>query len=288
MNKVKLIELLRQRARQRSHPDGTEYASLFDKDEQEIAAETTWKRRDIQITALEQGILPERYCRNHSSLNSRDQLLLLQSRVTIVGQGGLGGTVTEILARIGVGHLTLVDGDVFEDSNLNRQLLADVAHLGHPKAEVGKLRVNGINPAVEVHSMNTFFTEENGTEILAGSSLAVDCLDSIPSRFVLEKACRQRVIPLVSAAIGGSSGQATVILPKDEGLRRIYGDPDKAAPKGVETRLGTLPYTAIFMAALECAEVVALLCQKKSSLQDRLLLTNIDDKSMEIVSFANS
>ena len=288
MNKAKVIELLRQRARQRSHPDGTGYASLFDEDEREIARETAWSRRSIQITALEQGILPERYCRNHSSLNSREQLLLLHSRVTIVGQGGLGGTVTEILARIGVGRLSLVDGDVFEDSNLNRQLLADVVHLGHPKAEVGKLRVNSINPAIEVRSVNTFFSDDNGEEILGESDIAVDCLDSIPSRFVLEKACRHRGIPLVSAAIGGSSGQATVIFPKDEGLRRIYGDPDEAAPKGIETRLGTLPYTATFMAALECAEVVALLCQKPSSLRDRLLITNIDDKSMDVISFTQA
>ncbi|MDJ0621528.1 MAG: HesA/MoeB/ThiF family protein [Desulfocapsaceae bacterium] len=285
MNRTKVVDLLKKHTQQRLHPDGTPYASLLDSDEKEIAEKTSWSRKRIQITALENSILPERYCRNHSSLNSREQILLLQSHVTIVGQGGLGGAVTEILARIGIGRLTLVDGDVFEDSNLNRQLLSDVKHLGHPKAEVAKLRVESINPAIEVTSVNSFFTQENGKKILEESNIAVDCLDSIPSRFVLEEACRRRGIPLVSAAIGGSSGQATVIFPKDVGLRRIYGDPEKAAQKGIETRLGTLPYTAIFMAALECAEVVAVLCQKTSSLQDRILITNIADKSMDVISF---
>lgn len=288
MNKNKVVDLLKERAQQRSHPDGTVYASLLDSEEKEIAQKTSWSRRRIQITALENSILPERYCRNHSSLNSSEQILLLQSHVTIVGQGGLGGAVTEILARIGVGCLTLVDGDVFEDSNLNRQLLSDVAHLGQPKAEVAKQRVAGINPAVEATAVTSFLTQKNGREILGESNIAVDCLDSIPSRFVLEEACQRRGIPLVSAAIGGSSGQATVIFPRDVGLRRIYGDPDKAAPKGIETRLGTLPYTAIFMAALECAEVVTVLCKKTSTLRDKILIANIEDKSMEVISFTKT
>ena len=76
-----------------------------------------------------------------------------------------------------------------------------------------------------------------------------------------------------------------VVFPGDEGLRRVYGEPRKAAPKGIETRLGTLPYTAAFMAAVECAEVVEILCKQSSSLQNTLLLADIGDKSMEKMSF---
>ena len=91
---------------------------------------------------------------------------------------------------------------------------------------------------------------------------------------------------IVSAAIGGFTGQVTVVFPGDDGFHRIYGDPQKAARKGIETRLGTLPYTAAFMAAVQCAEVVEILCKQSSSLQNSILLADIKDKSMERITFS--
>ncbi|MBM9603561.1 HesA/MoeB/ThiF family protein [Desulfopila inferna] len=279
-----LEKLLKERARQQRRPDGTAYLSLPHRDEISIASLTGASLRKVQISALLNDVIPERYCRNQRSLTSAEQILLLRSHVAVIGQGGLGGTVTEILARLGIGSLTLVDGDVFEESNLNRQLLATVDTLGLKKAETGGQRVRAINPAVEVEVVNEFLTKKNGSAILAGAHLAVDCLDSIPSRFILEEACRESDIALVSAAIAGAAGQAMVIFPGETGLRQIYGDPDSTPQKGIETRLGTLPYAAIFMAAVECAEVVSLLCRQNSSLRSSLLIANIDDKTMETIS----
>lgn len=286
MTRTSLTTMLKKYARQRLQPDTTPYFCLLHSDLMEIADKCSRSLKEIEIAALENGIIPERYCRNQNSLSSREQIRLLRSHVAVIGQGGLGGTVTEILARIGVGRLTLVDADIFEESNLNRQLLSTVDDLGCSKAEAGKKRVERINPAVEVTAITTFLTRHNGEEILSGSQLAVDCLDSIPSRFDLEHACQALRIPLVSAAIGGTAGQATVVFPGDGGLRRIYGDPENAGQKGVETRLGTLPYTATLMAAIECAEVVEILCRKSSSLQNSILMADIEDKSMEKMSFS--
>jgi molybdopterin/thiamine biosynthesis adenylyltransferase len=277
-------KLLGERARQRVRPDGTPYLSLLHKDEKAIADLSGKTLKEVQIAALQQEIMPERYCRNRKSLTTAEQIVLLRSHVAVIGQGGLGGTVTEILARIGIGRLTLVDGDVFEESNLNRQVLATVDTLGMKKAEVGKRRVQAINPAIEVQAVSEFLTNENGSIILDDADPAVDCLDSIPARFMLEKACREQNRAMVSAAIAGAAGQAMVIFPGDTGLRRIYGSPEKANRQGVEKQLGTLPYAAIFMAAIECAEVVALLCRHNSTLRDSLLIANIDDKSFETIS----
>ncbi|MGW8194602.1 MAG: HesA/MoeB/ThiF family protein, partial [Desulforhopalus sp.] len=157
------------------------------------------------------------------TLTNLDQLRLLHSHVVIVGLGGLGGTVTEILARVGVGRLTLVDGDNFDESNLNRQLLSKIDSLGLSKAKAAEKRVAEVNPAVEVTVVDQFFNKDNSLEILFGASLAVDCLDTIPDRFVLEDGCRREGIPLVSAAIGGTSGQAVITFPGDPGLRSVYG-----------------------------------------------------------------
>ena len=286
MNTSSLHKLLKQHAKTHLRPNGTSYLSLLHHSEREIAEKTEKSQREVQIAALENDIIPERYCRNQQSLSSADQIKLLKSHVTIIGQGGLGGTVTEILARIGIGRLTLVDADIFEESNLNRQLLSTVNDLGNSKAETGKKRVQSINPAIEVSAVTSFLSSINGVDILSGSDLAVDCLDSIPSRFELEKVCQYLKIPLVSAAIAGSTGQATVIFPGDAGLRLIYGEEHNAAEKGIETRLGTLPYTATLMAAVECAEAVEILCKRTASLQNTLLLADINDKSMEKIIFS--
>lgn len=281
-----ISELLFQHAKDKTRPDGSPYKTLLHQDEIAVAKKTGLLAKEIQLAALENGITPERYCRNQKTLANTDQIKLLQSHVAVIGQGGLGGTVTEILCRIGIGNLTLVDGDTFEDSNLNRQLLSSVENLGRNKAIVASERVKTINPAINVIGVTDFFTSENGIEILEKADLAVDCLDSISDRFILENGCNACKIPLVSAAIGGTSGQATVIFPGDKGLCQIYGEPDSAPQKGIEARLGTLPFAAVYMAAVECAEVVNILCKNYSKLQNCLLITDISEQSLENISFA--
>lgn len=278
-----ILQLLEEKSVDKKRPDGSPYRCLSLSDEAEVANSTGITIREVQIAALENNVIPERYCRNQKYFSNDSQIRLLQSHVAVIGQGGLGGTVTEILARIGIGSLTLVDGDVFEESNLNRQLLSTVDNMGKQKAVEGKNRVKAINPAVEVNAVTDFLTGDNASFIISNCSVAADCLDSIPSRFVLEEACRKQQIPLVSAAIGGTSGQATVIFPKDIGLTKIYGAQKNAPPKGAEAQLGTLPYAAMLMAAIECAEIISILCRQSAGLQNKLLLVNPDEHIYETI-----
>lgn len=282
MAKNELSNLLKTHARPRSRPDTSLYQAIFIDDVSAIAEKTGLSLLKVECAALEAGIIPERYSRNQNSLKNTDQLRLLHSHVAIVGLGGLGGTVTEILARIGIGRLTLVDGDRFEESNLNRQILSSIAALGKLKAEAAQVRVQLINPAVEVRIIPEFFRAENGSEILRGTQLAIDCLDTITDRFVLEEACRKATIPLIAAAIGGSSGQATVIFPGEPGLKAIYGSPGKAPIQGFETTAGTLPYAAVYMAAVQCAEATTILLGKPSALKNKLFAAEITDHCTEL------
>ncbi len=282
MGNTTLTDLLQSYTQLRTRPDQSEYTALFFDHSCEIAKITGLPLLSVECAALEEGIVPERYCRNQKSLSNSDQLRLLRSHVAIIGLGGLGGTVTEILARIGIGRLTLVDGDCFDESNLNRQLLSSPANLGKSKAETAKLRVQEINPAVEVHHVSEYFRADNGEKILQDVQLAIDCLDTIADRFVLEEVCRKVAIPLVSAAIGGSSGQATVIFPEDPGLKDIYGPPEKAQKIGIEKSIGTLPFGAVYMAAVECAEATTLLLGKPSELRNRLYVAEIADHTTEL------
>ena len=278
--------MLKNQAVEKKRPDGSGYHSLSFRSEQRIAEESGYSHNEIQIMALKLDIVPERYARNQKTLGCSEQVRLLESSVIVVGLGGLGGCVTEILARIGVGELILVDGDVFEDSNLNRQLLARVEDLGKKKATAAESRVVSINPGVNVRGCPVYLDAQNCSDLIGRAGVAVDCLDTIPDRFVLEAGCRQKNIPMVSAAIGGESGQATIVYPQDPGLSLVYGQPETVPPKGVEKSLGTLPYTVFTMAAVECAAVVSCLTGKPPVLRNRLLFADLSDCTLELLNFS--
>lgn len=278
-----LTELLQAAGQLKLRPDGSSYTSLFFIDERAIAAQVGKPLREVECAALDLEIVPERYSRNRKYFSCEDQLRLLNSHVAVIGQGGLGGTVTEILARLGVGTLTLVDGDSFDESNLNRQILSSPSKLGQQKAVAAAERVAEINPAVTVREVAEFFTAANGPTILTGVHLAADCLDTIGDRFLLEDMCGKVGIPMVSAAIGGTSGQAIAVFPGDPGLRQIYGTPEKAPARGIEASLGTLPFGAIYMAAVECAEITTILLGKPPELRNRLMLAEISEHTAEVI-----
>ncbi len=121
-----------------------------------------------------------RYLRNHDAISEAEQAILAQKRVLVVGCGGLGGYVIECLARIGVGYLRVVDGDVFDETNLNRQLLSSNMNLGRPKTLAAQQRVMAVNPLVEVEAFQSLLTAENAVQLLEGCDVAVDALDNVP------------------------------------------------------------------------------------------------------------
>jgi molybdopterin-synthase adenylyltransferase len=270
-------------ARPAVFPDQTPYQSLSVRQIRELAEQTGLSGRQVEVAALKNGFVPERYARNLRTFSLADQATLLQSHAGVVGLGGLGGTVTEILARMGVGQLTLIDGDRFEDSNLNRQLLSSPANLGLAKTEAAAQRISQINPSVDVTVHACFLTAENATDLLAGCRVVVDCLDNLRTRFEVEDACRRIGSPMVSAAVAGASGHVTAIFPGDRGLRLVYGEPQGLPLKGAETALGTVPYSVAFLASLECAEVAKILLGKGSPLRDKLLVADLTEGIIEVM-----
>lgn len=267
----------------KTFPDKTPYRSLSVQHVLELSRRSGLSSRETEIAALENDVVPERYARNMRTFSLADQATLLKAHAGVVGLGGLGGTVTEILSRMGVGRLTLIDGDRFEDSNLNRQLLSSIAHLGYPKTEVARQRVDQINPSVQCTGPAEFLRPENAANWLASCDVVVDCLDNLPARFMVEDACRRLRRPMVSAAVAGASGHVTTIFPGDRGLRLVYGEPQNLPLKGAETSLGTVPFSVTFLAALECAEVAKILLGKGSPLRGKLLLADLMDGMVEVI-----
>lgn len=202
----------------------------------------------------------ERYLRNHDAISESEQAILATKRVLVVGCGGLGGMVIECLARIGVGHLRVVDGDVFEESNLNRQLLSSTMNLGRPKVLAAQQRIMAVNPLVEVDAVQADLVAENAMELLAGCDVAVDCLDNIPARLVLQQAAKTAGVPVVHGAVAGWLGRICVIQPGEDLLSLLY--PNQEEAQGEERQRGTLSFTAALTASWQAAETVKLLLGK--------------------------
>ena len=202
----------------------------------------------------------ERYLRNHDAISESEQAILATKRVLVVGCGGLGGMVIECLARISVGYLRVVDGDVFEESNLNRQLLSSTMNLGRPKVLAAQQRIMAVNPLVEVDAVQADLAAENAMELLAGCDVAVDCLDNIPARLVLQQAAKVAGVTVVHGAVAGWLVRICVIQPGEDLLSLLYPNPEEA--QGEERQRGTLSFTAALTASWQAAETVKLLLGK--------------------------
>jgi len=163
-------------------------------------------------------MFPWRYYRNHVAISETHQEELKDKCVLVAGCGGLGGYVVEYLGRLGVGHLVVVDGDVFDDSNLNRQILSSNLNLGKPKVLAAKQRMQAVNPLVEVTTIQGLLDESNALAFMEGCDVVVDALDGIPSRLILQASAAKAGIPMVHGAIAGWCGQVCIIQPGENRL----------------------------------------------------------------------
>lgn len=264
-------------------PDGATRRVLDIKAAGELALAVGVPLRAIEVAALRAGITPLRYLRNQASIGVADQIRLLESKAAVIGQGGLGGHVTETLARAGVGRLVLVDGDVFETHNLNRQLFSTCDGIGRNKTEVGAERIAKVNPAVELEVRTCFLDADNAADLLAECHVVVDCLDSLPARFDVEAAAKKAAIPMVSAAVAGLTGHVTTVFPSDDGLARVFGEREKlAGSKGAEAVLGCPPQTVSLVAAMESAEVIKVLLGRPDLLRKRLWVADLASNTFEV------
>jgi len=236
---------------------------------------------ETEEAILGAGLLPARYQRNRQSVSRSGQRELFQSQVAVIGCGGLGGYVIEELARLGVGRIIAIDPDVFEEHNLNRQLFSSPANLGQAKVDAAVKRINEINPAVTLVPIQAAFSPENGADLLIGSQVVVDALDTIQVRLELADVCRSMNIPLVHGAIAGWYGHVTTLFPGDDTLQTIYGS--WKAGKGVEQTLGNPSFTPALVASLEVAEVCKLLLGQGTPLRGRQLMIDLLSMEMHVI-----
>jgi molybdopterin/thiamine biosynthesis adenylyltransferase len=243
-------------------PDGESYYSVCEAGLRELAL--LWERplREVMIVCLEEGIWPERLRANRGAFSDAEQARLLGSHAAVIGLGGLGGTVTLTLGRLGVGELVLVDGDNFEESNLNRQLLATTKTLGRGKAEVAARALSQVSPVVSARVHQAWADEDNLPRLLEDCAVAVDCLDSLTGRYVLQEAACQAGIPLVHASVAGLEGMLMVIRPGDPGLKALYGPDPVSKNVFAEVFLGVPAMTPAVIGNFQANEAVKLLLDR--------------------------
>lgn len=274
------------RAETYTEPDGRTCPAIGLKAVTSIAQAHGISVRDVEIAALENGVTPWRYLRNIGTIGLDGQIKLLQSAVAVVGAGGLGGTIVELMARQGIGHIIIIDNDHFAEQNLNRQLMSTEKNLGKYKALIAAKRVAQINSAVTVTTFLEKLTKENARRLLKGARVVADALDNLPSRFAVEDACRSLKIPLVHGTIAGFCGQLTTIFPKDVGLRCIYGSSDRFPEQGIEVKIGNPSATPAVVAAWQVQEVVKIITGIGKPLRNSLLLLDMMEGIADRIEFS--
>lgn len=155
-------------------------------------------------------------------LTKKEQLKLRNSKVTVIGCGGIGGAAIEMLARMGVGTLRIVDKDAFDVSNINRQLMSSFYNVGKSKINVTRETIKAINPFVNVDAIEEELNKSNVDRIIKGSDVVVDALDNLLSRVLASRSAFDFNIPFVHGAIHGTMGQLTTFTSKTPTYEEIF------------------------------------------------------------------
>jgi molybdopterin/thiamine biosynthesis adenylyltransferase len=206
---------------------------------------------------------------------------LKTSHVVIAGVGGLGCASATYLAAAGVGHITIVDFDVVELSNLNRQVLYWEEDIGAKKVVVAQEKLSKLNPTVEITPICAEITEQNASSIISGAQVVVDGLDKLDARLAINTACVRQKIPYVYGGVSRLRGMMTTIIPGETPCLACF---NPEGPRG----LGVLGITPALIANLQALETIKLIIGQKPSLAGKLLLFNGNDLKFRVYDIAKN
>lgn len=180
--------------------------------------------------------MPERYnemgyweiiSRQMSIVTKSQQTRFKESKIAVIGCGGIGGATIEMLSRMGVGELNIIDKDYFDMSNLNRQVMSTIDNIGKEKSEVTKEKIRLINPYVKVNAFNEELNEKNLNKVIGKCDIVIDALDNLFTRVLISRFAEEKKIPFVHGAIHGTMGQVTVFTEKTKNYEELFSLPSK-------------------------------------------------------------
>ena len=205
------------------------------------------------------------------------QLKLKQSRVCVVGVGGLGNPITTRLAAMGVGKIRIVDRDVIELSNLHRQTMFDEDDVGQVKVETAAKKLRKLNNDIIIEELPVSINDYTALDAVDGCDVVIDALDSVNARYSLNKACIEKKIPFVTGAAVGVTGQTFTIIPSESACYHCLFpalDEDSMPTCSIE---GVHPSILSIIGGIEVSEAVKIITEKKPSLQDRVLHVDLEN-----------
>ena len=205
------------------------------------------------------------------------QLKLKQSKVCVVGVGGLGNPIVTRLAAMGVGKLRIVDRDVIELSNLHRQTMFNEDDVGQVKVETAAKKLRKLNPEIVVEELPISINDYTALDVVDGCDVVVDALDSVDARYALNKACIEKKIPFVTGAAVGVTGQSFTILPKESACYHCLFpslDEDSMPTCSIE---GVHPSILSIVGGIEVSEAVKIITGKEPSLKNKVLHVDLEN-----------
>ena len=216
------------------------------------------------------------------------QEMLKNTKMLVVGLGGLGCAAAQYLAVAGVGHLTLLDFDTVDLSNLQRQVLHDDSRLGMPKVESAKLSLQRLNPHIEVNAIHQLLDEQQLHDLVGKFDVVLDCTDNVSTRNQLDTACAAHKIPLISGAAIRMEGQVSVFTYEDNTptyhtLSRLFGDNTLSCVEA-----GVLAPIVGLVGSVQALEAIKVRLKIGKNLCGRLLLIDGMTMSVREVKLPNS
>ncbi len=213
----------------------------------------------------------------------KGQLKLKGAKACIVGLGGLGCSIATQLTAMGVGHLRLVDRDIVELSNLQRQHLYTMSALGYPKVEAAARRLRDLNPNVALEPLPLSLNAETAEKIIRGVDVVIDGLDRMEPRYAVNRACVKLGVPYVFGAAIMTYGNISTIIPGETPcLECFYGNlRDEALPTCAV--VGVHPSIISIVASVEVAEAIRILLGERPNLASKLLYCDLESLSMDEV-----
>ena len=223
-----------------------------------------------------------------AEIGAAGQLKLKSSRVCVVGLGGLGSPLSMQLASTGVGHLRLVDRDVVEMSNLQRQYLYNVDVVGYPKVEAAASRLRRLNPYIEIEPLPLSLNMNNAERILRGVDVVVDGLDRMAPRYALNRACVKLGIPYVFGAVITHIGNVSTIIPGETAcLECFQGNVDDASLPTCAV-VGVNPSIIGIVASIQASEAIRILTGRHPNLANALLFCDLANLTFERIELAKA
>lgn len=219
-------------------------------------------------------------------IGASGQQRLKEARVCLVGVGGLGSTIAVQLATMGVGYLRIVDRDVVETSNLQRQHIYSMDMVGYPKVEAAAERLRRMNPFIDVDPVPMSITPRNAEGIIEGVDVVVDGLDRMTPRYVLNRACVRLGVPFVYGAVITHIGNASTIIPGETACLECFqgGMDDEALPTCAVA--GVHPSVISVIASIQVSEAIRVLLGKSPNLANKLVFCDLEDLSLEKINLA--